>query len=620
MAARVTILILLLWASITQQKCPMEIQEQLKICTVSAVTRSNWDGIISCAYDYKDACKHASETPSPFWSNVFSSSESPEPKAEIIDEYDITINGNWSFLRKIGTDGWSVKLSKALKNKTSACSPIVKCENDDKCLNIEDISTDIRSWCVGNATEVNGCFVPWIGGFNVGKTFLLNKLTGRRFNSSFGVNGETRGINFILPKDTKLIHMDNPGVLRSVDPNDLKDRYMTDRFIEQMMPDIGDRIVLVVDILTSDEQVLISRLMDRVAAFSTRERQKQLYVLHNFKKLFTNKVVDFHIDTDIVKAFNAQPDDGHNPTYWTHVSKGGFLVVHLVFAAEKSEAGLKWNDRSLEKLKQWLKFHCTPLRLNVLGHFIEKLSPLLRDYFPANSTQDRLGKYYMSKASYWDAVFIRNKVLNWVDSIYQSIWQIKDQNKNEAKIIDVGLDSGPNPFELRLNTSKGDEIAYFDAKIVLNTSRELEYCNFTNTKIADTPQCHPEPHCVLLVSKETLKIQCILGVSENEFTWNYNADDVASKFTAKIVEGSDPPELRIFGTILPPWKQYVNKDEDGEKLELQYSDRKLFGWFSKSFQIPYNAEYNIERNKTTLKKGIFTIEIPLNDANVKQEL
>eukprot|EP01084_Bolivina_argentea_P040527 74893_1 len=263
MAALRTVFICLLYVAVlvplsAKTGCPQEVQQALTDCTSKAAKNADWESVSKCAYDYTEKCQHVVEsTMHPY----------------LTDEYDITINPTWSFLRKLGTEGWPIKLSATLKSQTPECINIVNCKDDEQCL--LKLPAEQRLACVSAAVDIKGCFVPWIGGFNVGKTFLLNEITGRRFNSSFGVSGETKGVNFILPKKKtpmKLIHVDNPGALRSVDPDDLKDRYMTDRFIEDLMPDIADRMVLVVDILTSDEQVLIDRLMHRIAAFSTAKR------------------------------------------------------------------------------------------------------------------------------------------------------------------------------------------------------------------------------------------------------------------------------------------------------------------------------------------------------------
>eukprot|EP01084_Bolivina_argentea_P052772 96906_1 len=601
MATLETILRLLtiITLSLAEQKCPDDIQQTLTDCTKNATDNADWDGVILCAHDYKEKCIESVEHLS---------------NKDAQEEYDITINPNLSFLRKLGTDGWPIKLSKKLKMETNACSEIIACDNQKNtkktrkdCL--KKVSSETRINCVTSALDIKGCFIPWIGGFNVGKTFLLNQVTGKKFKSSFGKDGETRGVNFILPAKhigMKLIHIDTPGVLRSVPPQDLRDRYLTDKFVKDLMPDIGDRIVLVVDILTSDDQVLVSQLMDQIAAFTTVQRPKRLYVLHNFKNLESSEEVDIHINTDIVRAFTAQKDTVDDVDYWTH-SVHKLQVFHFVFAAQHSEAGKKWNKRSLKQLKQWLNHPCTLLELNILDHFLSKLTPLLREYFPPNITQDRLGTDYMSGSEAWD-IFTRTR--NWVGSFFQ----FNEPSNREVEIVDLLPDRGTDPFKLKLIASNGEDVKDFEAKIALETLRDLEYCNFTMTQLGDLPQCHPEPDCALLTSKDTWKVQCIIPT---DFANSYT--NLTAKFSVVIDKdemGKKPSELKIFGTILPPWKKYL---AEGEKLELRYADTKMFGWFSRAFQLPRQANRYLKNKISSFNEetGVFTVIIPVSKSGIE---
>ena len=296
-------------------------------------------------------------------------------KNQPFDDYDITINQNWDYLTKLKSkDGWSVNFGGD------------KLEQADKCKTPE---------CLDKLLTIEGCYVSFMGGFNAGKTTILNELTEKNFPAAFDASGETSGINFVLYKSQlaakTIIFADTPGQLRSVKPEELQDRAMTDEFARDLLMDISDTVILVVNILTSQQQVEINKFFKKLTQLSTASNPKHLKIIHNFQQLTSIKSVVEHIKTDVIDAFggtspNWDPaktihENIKNAKFFEH-KVGGFEASHYIYARKNSEAGEHWNDQTTNLLKKGFDAGvCKKQKLNVIKHVMNHLTINLRDYF-----------------------------------------------------------------------------------------------------------------------------------------------------------------------------------------------------------------------------------------------
>eukprot|EP01084_Bolivina_argentea_P107729 192594_1 len=193
-------------------------------CAFKHASQGNWLGTSACAVSLYNECQTLAKQGD-----------------KLQSKYDITINGNWDYLRQLGGNGWSVQLSEWLRSQ---------------CNGIDDASE--RAECFFEALKIDGCYVAWTGGFNKGKTTTLNRVCTTNFPTGYEKSGETKGFNIILRRSQKdeneddddddeeaeehsdIIHIDTPGATRCVAPQDLQDRFMTDRFVYDVLPDLAD--------------------------------------------------------------------------------------------------------------------------------------------------------------------------------------------------------------------------------------------------------------------------------------------------------------------------------------------------------------------------------------------
>ncbi|ETO31406.1 hypothetical protein RFI_05714, partial [Reticulomyxa filosa] len=169
---------------------------RLAECVTYSGLKTNWSEVATCSCSFNERwCEEIRE-------------EVP------YDEYDLTINKDWSDLTSLGENGWKVQIGESRK--------LAKCyseEHKDKCL--EKVS------------QGNGSVVFWMGSWNAGKRTLLQRLTGKNYPLEHG----TKGIHFVFDEDsTKTIHVGAFGLPQYVaSPSQLSTRAATDLFVDDVL-------------------------------------------------------------------------------------------------------------------------------------------------------------------------------------------------------------------------------------------------------------------------------------------------------------------------------------------------------------------------------------------------
>eukprot|EP01084_Bolivina_argentea_P018286 34039_1 len=383
---------------------------------------------------------------------------------------------------------------------------------------------------------------------------------------------------------------------------------MTDTFVFDVLPDLVDIIVIVVDILTSDEQVFIfDNVMEKIISFSTADHPKYLFVVHNFKTLTTKKAVKQYIESDIIKAFNfterprkwrreCKGYEGRHVVYYTSKYKGK-QITHFVFAAEGTEAGSYYNPIATEWLSRRTNdMQCMTKKVNVLNHFIQKLELSLRDYF----YHDAITHATIINNPFNPIVTLRRGV-RWVSGG----WLYGDTQLPES--YRVALDPSSDPFKLKFEALIGDE--NIDGNIALKDSRDLEYC--PTNKISDTPQCKPKIYCNVWRNVFEWGLQCMLADGDfSESIENFN-QDIATKLF--VLMDANTCELIIYGTILPSWREHVD-EENIDSFQLLYTDGTTHGFVERRFvmETVICTRYQ-NNNDINFKNGVLTVTVKLTD-------
>lgn len=265
--------------------------------------------------------------------------------------YDVVINRQNSLITELNSSGWAIHIN----------------------------HTALEQWRSRKAI-----YVGMIGLFDVGKTHLLQRLTERTLPSGKGVL--TKGISGIYPRNSNdtIVFFDSAGAKRAVEQAKLVERIMTDQFVEDLIILLCDAIVIVVDQLTIDMERKISRLEERIYdQHRDAVPKKQMFIVHNYQHLGDSRSVDQHIQWDIKEAYlGEQKSFGGRMAdhrYFYH-NRGADRVHHFVYAREDTEAGLEWNNKSIELMRTFFNSMPADKVADPLMSVLQILPEVLRDY------------------------------------------------------------------------------------------------------------------------------------------------------------------------------------------------------------------------------------------------
>ena len=222
--------------------------------------------------------------------------------------------------------------------------------------------------------------VSILGNKNSGKSFILHLLTNKKIPNGYSVT--TDGLSFIIPdndknKDDNYILIDTAGTEspllfdddsknknnkkegeekekenpKPTIENMLKDRQITDYFIQKFILEKSDIFICVVDILSLTDQKFINRIIKYYS-------HKKIYIIHNLKTFIEKNQVEEYIrdyllqsltfDLEKVKYFDLTKMNKEKEQncyfYKQKLKEEDRVIIHLIMANEDSPAGEYYNE------------------------------------------------------------------------------------------------------------------------------------------------------------------------------------------------------------------------------------------------------------------------------------
>ena len=298
----------------------------------------------------------------------------PQPKKGTVEkssQYDIVVKIN--SLVAAATDGWVVQF----KNKDK--------EAIEKKFLLEQVAVGV------------------MGRENVGKTFLVNKICGEKFASGYYTNTESLSIKYCTGEDKQHVkvlldsagmnsaifffnfyeaEMYNKSIEKKLSVQEyerikvlmINDRCMTEYFIQNFILDSCHVILIIVELLSQNDQKMIERIKHLYAA------KKTIIIVHNLFKLEAKDEVLDRATLEIEGAFlvKKQIIPGSDVPYYIEKQQSGDMknknnIVHLIMGKEGCSSGDFFNKASLGHL----------IKFNETGTEISKFDLLqkLNDYF-----------------------------------------------------------------------------------------------------------------------------------------------------------------------------------------------------------------------------------------------
>lgn len=196
--------------------------------------------------------------------------------------------------------------------------------------------------------------VAVFGDFNVGKTYVVNKLSG--LNLPFGETEHTAGLSF---KSTKhgLLWIDTAGMGAPycVRSQTAEERYGTEQLIGELAYRLSDAQVVVVSHCSFRDQEFINAL-HHWQIHENRPGKNLLIVVHNYCRVADPDLLKMAFVNDVVSRFCIEEIaliDRHDPSnqmkVWVDKSEG-YPIYHVLMGREGTPAGDFYNDKTFSSI------------------------------------------------------------------------------------------------------------------------------------------------------------------------------------------------------------------------------------------------------------------------------
>ena len=314
-----------------------------------------------------------------------------------------------------------------------------------------------------------------IGNGNKGKSFILGKLSEYEVPQGFTINTEGLSIRYGDRDDHCVAILDSAGqetpllndeivklisINQSVNKDEkesieiegkLRDKLITEAFIQQFIIEISDILILVVGAITLNEQ----KLLERVRKLLTRD--KHLYVIHNLQNYSSKNQVEGYITDTLLKLFGLKLNEINFQYNLNDVHKFYYVeeknkkITHLIFVnAYCQEIADYYNRPALMFLQDILKVeknrtefsvieYCKNFLLKIQSDFLE--NPIGENDF-CTETEDKIILKKDVKDIKLKRVFvdeIGTTVTNYADDI-KYYYYINDDEKDK-KVFNICLEN-----------------------------------------------------------------------------------------------------------------------------------------------------------------------------------
>ena len=212
-----------------------------------------------------------------------------------------------------------------------------------------------------------------LGKQSKGKSFILGKLSG--YDVPQGFTMQTKGISVrIGEQDNNCITIiDSAGQGKALlkeneeksENEQLRDKLITERFIQEFVIHKQDIILLVVGIITIEEQKLLNNIKNLI------NQNKSLYVIHNLQNYHSRDQVEDYIENTLQKLFGIELEkiafqNTLEKGYEYYFNEKNKNIIHLIFVNDYCEVANYYNNPVVDFLKQRIQLETNRTQFSVI--------------------------------------------------------------------------------------------------------------------------------------------------------------------------------------------------------------------------------------------------------------
>ena len=257
-----------------------------------------------------------------------------------------------------------------------------------------------------------------IGNSNKGKSFILSKLS--KINLPSGTSIRTEGLSIKYPdlgiyKNRRITLLDSAGLetpviagdnenfvtdnsSSDVTINDVSERFkeksrekiITESFLQNYIIHNSDILIIVVGILTYSEQKILNRInMILNKGDLSNKSNNIICVIHNLMTYTTISQVQTYIDETLLHSATFKLEKKEQVNFNTETNTGVCYfeknsrakIYHLIFANDYSEAGMNYNNYTLNFMKHLFEVNTNLQGFNIIESIKERFKIVSKDIF-----------------------------------------------------------------------------------------------------------------------------------------------------------------------------------------------------------------------------------------------
>ena len=344
-----------------------------------------------------------------------------------------------------------------------------------------------------------------VGNGNKGKSFVLGKLSDYDVPQGFTIRTEGLSIRYgekddhciaILDsagqetpllnidnklQETPLLNMDNKVKVFNIpkernntekDENNafekcLRDKLITETFIQQFIINTSHILVLVVGLITLNEQKILERVKQSLSS------DKYLFVIHNLQNFVTKEQVEGYIEGTLKKLFGIKIEENNfqniSPTQHQkyYVETDNNKITHLIFVNDYSPIAYYYNEPTVTFLKKKLHVEQNRTEFSVVKKVKEYFLKIHHDFLDGKFEEKDFSSENEDKILLKTVKDIKLKKV-FLDEIGKTIANYADQPNyfyySEGNQFIIGIELPGEGADIKAKLNRSDEFYIFGFK------------------------------------------------------------------------------------------------------------------------------------------------------------
>eukprot|EP00825_Cyclidium_porcatum_P049625 TRINITY_DN8624_c0_g1_i3.p1 TRINITY_DN8624_c0_g1~~TRINITY_DN8624_c0_g1_i3.p1 ORF type:complete len:456 (-),score=90.63 TRINITY_DN8624_c0_g1_i3:100-1467(-) len=194
--------------------------------------------------------------------------------------------------------------------------------------------------------------------------------------------------------------------------------FVSEVFIQQFIFEKCKNKIIVVGILTNEDQQYINLMIQKVQQQQQQDNNQKLFIIHNYMDITEEEVLEYYIQKDIIGCFDCHTvldkkvyGETRNKDVKIYTDATG-QVIHGVLANQNSPIGQIYNEYLFNYIRQFLKTNFVREKINFIEEFKNFLSKNICKYLQIETAQKIYGLQETVQFEYCNNKLVSQEIKN----------------------------------------------------------------------------------------------------------------------------------------------------------------------------------------------------------------